>query len=427
MTPETLLPDTVLTFYPIQRSSWPDETGYYAYTRLDTDDSMLLDGWRVQALALLQTGVSVGDVQAALGVAEEELQELVAFLIDGHFVQSLGGELLPDAAEPIRPWLAQLPPERLTWLLSKPLLVGLSLFVASGLVLSLRHPNYLPSLANFFWTEDLFWAVVAIFVVDLVSTALHEAAHFITTKAVGAQARIRFFDNRFLDLVMVTEHYHLILVPKPLRYYVYLSGMLIQLVLISGLLWLYWLAETLGWDLGLWHTLGQVFILVTLLGLLWQFNLFLETDLYNVLADFTGHQNLYINTKKRIGERLAQWQTSHWRWLQTILLKAFLSEDVVAQADEEHHLTTRERRHIHHYALLLGCGLFMSLLSLLLVQLPRDLFFLWKGGQLAGAALWRQEGLALGKALLMMLLTLYPYLGVGLIIFAKLRRRQSYL
>jgi hypothetical protein len=418
---------STVSFYTIRKSTWHDEDGYYAFLRPDTDDSILLKEWRVEAIGLLQQNHSIAKVAAQCHVTHAEVAEFITFLVETNFIKQIDGTPIPDKAEKIKPWLQAKHKKWFTWILNRYFATGAFLFICSGVAITIVHPEFIPTFNDFFWTGDLFTVIVVLLALDLVSSLLHEFGHFATTMAVGGLARIRWFDNRFLNLVFSTDNFHLSLVPRSRRYYVYLSGIMIDLFVISSLFWLFlyadWHHMTLGWV----EALAKAYILVQIISIVWQFNVYLETDIYNFMSDFFNQQNLYNDTKRMIGNAIAKWNTQSLTFLKKLLLGVFLTPDVMISSDKPKYLSTEEKRKHKLFGICMVAGLLITLITFLSLQLPRDFIFIVNSAtDLHKAAASRHiiEGL---RSVAVIMLVLIEYVVLGLVIGKKIRRKRSFI
>jgi hypothetical protein len=98
-------------------------------------------------------------------------------------------------------------------------------------------------------------------------------------------------------------------VPRKKRYIPFLAGMLNDTLVLSFLIFLLWFSD-LTPILGLESVtaFARLAILLLYYSLIWQFLLFIQTDLYFVISNFFGCRNLYSDS---------------WNFILNFFLKAF--------------------------------------------------------------------------------------------------------
>jgi hypothetical protein len=294
---------TKIYFHKLLWAKEPTETGDWVVVRKDTDTGLYLDEYKKDALKLLQAGKGIGEVKERLEFSDKEMMKLLQNFREVGFIARVNEEEWPDKIERVHPMLRKVPAKYFSWLVSKVFLLGSFGYIVSGFFVILAWPKYLPYFADFFWSTDLFEVIVSIFVISLVLLVIHELAHFAFTKAVGAQGRIRF-NYMYVYLVAETDEYYLSIVPKYKRYLTYLSGLLVELIILSSIVWLFYISDVWGWQLGVVQNLLWVTMLITLVSMVWQFNVFMETDIYNFLADYLDWPNLNHDARKYLQRKI---------------------------------------------------------------------------------------------------------------------------
>ncbi|TMR07911.1 hypothetical protein ETD86_50030 [Nonomuraea turkmeniaca] len=241
------------------------------------------------------------------------------------FVATLGRlGFLDDPARPVPPprtgalqlsgWLSG-PPQalvrplfgRVAWIL-----YGTAFVLA--VVLLAAFPEVRPSAADAFVLGGAGPELLLFLVLTRVMTALHECWHWLAAVAAGVPARFGV-DWRLYFVVFETDLSQLWRLPRRQRYGPLLAGLAFDSVLLAALLGIR-LAALAG-ALSLPATavaLVEMLALAKSVTMLWQFMLFLRTDLYAVLATATGCRNL-------------------WR-VKTLLLRRALGRLTPAQAAE---------------------------------------------------------------------------------------------
>lgn len=365
---QALAPDSRVQFHELV-SRWED--GEFILGRIDTGDFIALPPLGQQAYELLRQGCSIGEAEQAIldrqGV-ELDVQEFVSSLIELDFIRSLDlHEFEPRKASSHNlPWIQ---PQHVSWLLSWPTAALFGSMSLAALVTLYQRPDLIPRYEHFFWVESTSVLVLGNFVILVIGTSLHELAHLLTARAAGVPARIGL-STRLHYLVVQTDVSALWSVERRKRYPVYLAGMAMDVTLLSGALLLRAHAPlSPGVD-----ALLAAIVLVSLLGLLWQLNLYMRTDLYFVLLDLLRCRNLFQDS-------LDYLKYGFRRLLRHI--RGDPSDP--AHGNPLESLPRDERGKIRLYSLLLIVGTSASLTSLGLYGLPIMLDLLGRAWHLASA------------------------------------------
>ncbi|MDQ3098634.1 MAG: hypothetical protein M3Q44_02715 [bacterium] len=414
-----------ILFHRLKWSGVPNDYLQYGIVRLDTDESLLIYPEQLQIIKLLLEGKSVGEVLHLTGFDLDLVVSLLNTISKSGYLFKVDDIELFDGYEKIRPWLLNVNRKWFTWVLWKPLLAVQFVFLMSGLMLGYIHPEYIPRFSDFIWHPDIFIVVVATFFSTLVLTLFHEWFHFIFTKAVGGEGRIQLFGNRFFDFVFETFNYHLELVPRQLRYFVYLAGMFCDFMVIALIFWIFNMADAHNYDLGLLRNFLSSVILIQIIGVIWQFNIYLQTDIYNFFSDFFGQENLYINSIKYIGLKIKHMQLP--KTVKRGLLRVFYTEDVIKSSDDLRSFTLLDRRPLVIYSCLLIVGLLIASLNLLLFSVPRGLIFITFSFQSMWVSIIGGETLSFFKFLVAFILSICTSIGVILLIIKKIIRKNSFI
>lgn len=121
----------------------------------------------------------------------------------------------------------------------------------------------------------------------------HEWFHYIAALSLGLPAKIKI-GTRFIFIVMETRSDAIYLHKKRKRYRFYLAGMLGDMVFVAAFINLKSMLTLLNINVS--PQLIDLCILQTVIGIIFQLNIFLKTDLYFVLADLLNKDNLYTDS-----------------------------------------------------------------------------------------------------------------------------------
>jgi len=160
-----------------------------------------------------------------------------------------------------------------------------------------RLPGVRPTLQAIFFSPYLTLIEGVLLLGQVPAILLHECYHLLAARRIGVPARVSI-GRRFYFVVLETSLDGLWGVPRKARYLPLLAGMLADLLVFALLI------ITAGLTLtgqGTLSTLGRIcvaFTLPTLLRFLWQFNLYLRTDIYYVCANLLKCIDLHATTRR---------------------------------------------------------------------------------------------------------------------------------
>src|SRR6266508_3378804 len=217
---------------------------------------------------------TIAEVKEALttrfGGEAVQLRPFLEALVAAGFVKSIDARAVPEGPRHQRYHLTGWKRRHVAWLFSAPALVVCSGLVAAALGIVMLEPRYVPRPADFFVAPTYLATVMLATVVSVLMVAKHELAHLAAAKFVGIEARFGLSHRMYFPVVQ-TELTDLWLADKGRRYLVYVAGMASDVVAA---------------------------------GVLWQFNLFLRTDVYYVFANFFDCKNLASDAQAYLKSRL---------------------------------------------------------------------------------------------------------------------------
>ncbi|MGQ0536182.1 MAG: radical SAM/SPASM domain-containing protein [Methanobacteriota archaeon] len=299
----------------------------------------------VRLLRALQRSPKLADAQGAVSREtgrEVDVDAFVRSITAGGFVERLNGAPVPERLRPKkrRTVFDRLGPEHLGWMKS-PLLAWLvALPAVAGLAVIAAEPSYLPSAADFFWTDWYTLVGLTTFLTMIVVVAKHELSHVLLARAYGSRASLSL-GTRVFYLAVQTDASDLWLLPARDRVKVYAAGMwsdasmgglaiLVAFLGESGAVPAFGSPTVVG--------LAKLAALLCFLQILTQFFLHLRMDVYYMVAHGLDCRNLYGDAQAWLRKRLSR-VVPRWRKLR---------EPVVAP---------REMRWVRLYGLLHFVGL----------------------------------------------------------------------
>jgi hypothetical protein len=343
----------------------------------------------VTAIGLLSPDRPLGDVQDELAGDPDETVEVVEFveqLAELGFVRAIDGIEVEDSAvdgqdqlEPSLPWIR---PAQVRWLFSPPALAGYAALTVAAIVALAVRPRLLPRYSDLFISRSPTTVVVGDTVITLILMGLHELAHLVAARSVDVPARLSW-GTRLYNLVAQTAMPGVWAVSARLRMRCYLAGIALDLVLTSVLN----LAELTGNLPGLAGPVVRATIALLVLGVATEFQVFMRTDLYFVLADLLRARNLHDDA---CGYLLTR-GTAILRWL-----RRERTTEVPAIGLEA--TDGREYRLVRYYAWLMVAGATASVGALAAFILPAGVTLVARSWSEFTAGLARSDYLRVADA-----------------------------
>lgn len=336
--------------------------------RIDTGDFIALPTVGAAIIRHLQAERSIAQTEQAVLEQEGEqvdVADFVAELASLGFVRAVDGQENPDALPPKRPSFARLKPSHVRWLFSVPMQVLCGLLVIGAVVILVATPALRPRYQDMFFSSSTSVVLLGSTLMFLTIVAVHEMAHLVAARACGVPARISL-GTRLYSLVAQTDMSGMWAVSRRERLRAYLAGMASDLILL-GLLTLLIASNSAG---AATERVASAAVILLLIGLANQFQLFMRTDLYFVLSELLRSRNLFedatvylVSRVQRVGQAVGG------------------RKDSRTVSDPLEHLSAREARIVRAYAwfMLLGtavaltafCSLLLPALVVLFIEAAR--------------------------------------------------------
>jgi hypothetical protein len=285
--------DSPVDFYPL--SFVPEGNGVLV-GRPDIESYAVLPPDGAELLKRLNAGMTPAEAASWYTSAYGEPVDMSDFL-DG--LSQLGFLRMPDAdtadGPPASPEAA-----RLRWLgrllFSPAAFVVYALVFMSWLILALRHPGLVPQAGNVFFTRSLLCVQLLIVFGQVPWIFLHEAYHVLAGRRLGLPSKLGFGVRLRVFVVFETRMNGLLTVARRKRYLPFLAGMLMDTVAVCGL---EIAAFLLRGDADQKSLLVRILLAMAFpiaVRVAYQFILFLQTDIYFVLATALGCHDLHAAT-----------------------------------------------------------------------------------------------------------------------------------
>lgn len=410
--------NSVIKLKHIKQSLKPDKDGQYVVVVWDTDQSLKVSGDVIDILKELAKDNKAGKVASVIGVSISDLQSLITDLSESGFIESVDGKKIKDNYPKIKPMLTYAPRWIFRLFLSRLVLIVGFLIIISGLYVGITQLHYIPRITHYFWHPDIFIVYITGFAAEAILLAVHEAAHFIATKALGGEATMRL-SLRSVNIVAETESFHLAVIPKELRYYVYFAGMYVDFLLSGSIFWvIYLLKNKMNIDIGIYETWGYSLLIIFITGIVWQYNVYLKTDMYNFLSDLFDEEHLQANTRKYLGRFVSQFPDMPFKPIKNLLKKIIINKETEYEAEDLRQYSKKEKKLIFLYGILFITGMVGLIATFALIDIPKKIIAVYKTIMSITSSIASGNLFIVVRQMLLLLLMVYQY-----IIFAILSRK----
>lgn len=287
--------DDTLEFYPFSVS---EESGAYLIGVIGNKSYLHISKLGLQTVHLLDEGLTLGTVKKRLqeiaNVNSLTFQPLLEKLLSAGMVRYIGGQKTEISSQREFAFPLKVKPVRLRWLFSLPSLAALvfSLCVAVWMFRNQTWPLLKPTQV---FTQHRYWVLVSLgLCISFANAAKHEITHALAASYLGVTARFSI-GRRFIWPVFQTDMTDLWTVERRKRYIAYAAGMIsdawtaILILLVAWGSQLHVLPRMDEWVL-LFLTLA---FYICLVNILWQFNIYVRTDVYYILASLFNCRNLH--------------------------------------------------------------------------------------------------------------------------------------
>ncbi|MFB7468784.1 hypothetical protein ACFCZ1_35765 [Streptomyces sp. NPDC056224] len=285
--------DAPLALHPLV---YLEDGGEVTIGRQDTDSYAIFPPDGAELVRRLQEGATpaqAADWYEAEYGERADVADVVEALHELGFVRAEDEE--PAAAEPVR-W------QRLGRALFSP-----AAWVCYGAVTAwaglrmLLEPDLVPTARDLLFSDYYAVINVVLLIVAVPLIAVHELFHALAGRRLGIHSRTRM-SYRFYFLVVETSLDGLVAVERRKRYLPILAGMVADVVLISLLITV---ADAMGPGGGA-ALVGRVCLAVAfaaVIRLLWQFFLYLRTDVYVLITTALGCVDLHTTSVRLLRNR----------------------------------------------------------------------------------------------------------------------------
>lgn len=290
--------DSILKMHPLARRSENEEE--ILIGRTDISNFIVLPTIGVEIIDMLDEGKRIDEVAA---IMEEQLGEPVDVLDFAQdlfhsyqFVHQVDGVVVNEPV-PVVDHLSWIKQGTGQFFFNRIAFgVYVSLFLA-GLLICMVTGKYIPVYSDIFISSSVTVSVVVSFVATWVFLFFHELAHLMAARSLGIGSRIGL-SHRLVFAVAETNMSNIVLVDPNRRYKAFFAGMAWDAMFWGiGVMLLF--ANDQGWLslMPFMEAFIRMLNVILLMALAFQFMVFMQTDLYYVLATRFQCANLMVNTR----------------------------------------------------------------------------------------------------------------------------------
>jgi putative peptide zinc metalloprotease protein len=274
----------------------------YVVGRVATADFYQIPDLGVSILTMLKSGETKSGIKSRLPAEQAHTVDVDSFVDELHLL----GLIYPEDGEP-RSGAEATTTGRQSFgigrkvarvLLSAPLVAvyaGLSVFALFAMI----HDPRLRLNPNAFYIEkDRTAFFILVTLLSFVLAILHESGHMIAAARRGIPSRFGI-GTRLWTIVAEVDITGIFALPKSQRYFPMLAGMLVDIICIALLTII--LQILLGCDASRFTVrVVQAIALSNALGLIWQFNIFVKTDIYYLICNHFSYSDLDRDARRYI-------------------------------------------------------------------------------------------------------------------------------
>ena len=218
-----------------------------------------------------------------------DVMDYIEALLSMELIYSINGDVKNEALKPEKYRESNFIDDVANWLFGKVMLVVYLVLALASMILIIIKPDMYPAAENVFVVDYVGVNALIFCVLSIILTFIHEFAHYLAAKK--EQIDVKFNISMRLYWVVIEANMNGIWsIRKNSRYVVYLAGMAwdFTLLFISFLLQIIFSGLLL-------ERIGKVVVLIIVFRILWQFLVFMRTDLYYVLLNATHTSSLNRN------------------------------------------------------------------------------------------------------------------------------------
>ncbi|WML57534.1 hypothetical protein [Neobacillus sp. PS2-9] len=341
---------SILTLVPIEIR---EEKKHYIVEDINSGEYYEMPKICIDAITLINNRESLGDIEKHLKEKypneEVDLIDFAEQLLQLQLIAEIDGVkvTLPEKIKEhlgfqwISPKLGEFFFNKLT------LGFYVGLFIIN-IVLLVSHPSLFPHYKDIFIFNYMVLNILTWLVVTFCTVLIHEFGHILAMRANNLPTRLEL-GHRLILVVLETDMSAVWKLPSKDRNVLYLAGLCFDMVILFFAL----VSQVIFTNgSGIFLSIMSLIVLDTFIRLVYQFCIYMKTDLYYVFENVTGCYNLMENAQQMIK-----------RWFP--FLKSQKTEEVVFEG---------ERRMIFTYSIFYFIGVVLTLSLYVVFYVPQLLF-----------------------------------------------------
>ena len=293
---------SVIKFHPLSRIREPDNRYYVGHeasnTYLHLDEKYaemirLCDGKRnlKKVVNLYSQYHNLPRKKDARKNLLKETIDLMQQLFNYNLIQYINSIELASAKK-IRKTKAILKPAFLKYFFSTPAYLLYFFLFTLGFLLTLRYPFLFPRAKDIFWHPQLSYSVITQLIVSIIVISKHEVFHLASAASFGIRGNLSL-SKRYFYLVAETKLDNIYKISRDKRIKIYIAGIASDCI-VYGLGILILLLSKTNFILSSSLPFGFIkqVVLISWLSIIWQFRIFMKTDIYALIEDYSGYDDL---------------------------------------------------------------------------------------------------------------------------------------
>lgn len=260
-----------------------------------SDTCIALPEAAILAIRELQRGLSVADTHVAVvqQCGEDlDIADFVTQLWQLGLVSAIDGQSTTEVKAIGQRWLERIHPEWVSWLCARPTLLLLGLLILAGPLVLLFDAGVRPRPTDVLWAPSYtvdFWALA---IVGWALVLKHELGHLLVARAKGLVGQLTI-GRRLFYLVVVSRIPGIWKLPRRDRLLIYCAGMISDCATAGALALLVAAADMHLLPLApLLRPLFRLLLIGEYIGIAWQLQIFMKTDVYHIVVDLTDLHDL---------------------------------------------------------------------------------------------------------------------------------------
>jgi hypothetical protein len=221
-----------------------------------------------------------------------DVSDLVQELAQLGFVEHIGIQEFKSPEMIGQRWLQAIPVTWIAWFYSRPALTAATVLILLGPLLLLFDPTLRPQTQDLLWSFSYTLDLVVLLFIGPALILKHESGHLLAARAKGLPAELTF-GHRLFCLVAISRIGEIWKCGRFDRIVIYCAGIATNGITASLCLLIIFVCNRLGIFLPIsLKALLRFLALSEYLGIAWQFQIFLKTDFYHLIADLTNRHAL---------------------------------------------------------------------------------------------------------------------------------------